>query len=129
MGFYSPSTIVQDARRHGMSVRPVCVFRSNEGATVESDTAFRVALRSVSGLRSASIASILQARAQRPFDSVADFTRRTTMSARERHTLSSAGALNELAGSRRQALWESAKADLDFDLFAQAKSDDAPVVC
>jgi error-prone DNA polymerase len=46
------------------------------------------------------------------------------MSTRERHTLSSSGALNKLAGSRRQALWESARADLEFDLFAQIKSDD-----
>lgn len=124
MGFYSPSTIVQDARRHGLSVRPVCVVRSSDGATVESDTAFRVGLRAVIGLRDASIASILSARTERPFDSTADFIRRTTMTARERHTLSSAGALNQLAGSRRQALWDSAKADLEFDLFAQAKSDD-----
>lgn len=124
MGFYSPSTLVQDARRHGLMVRPVCIARSNDGATVESDTSFRVGLRSVAVLRAASIASILSARAQRAFDSIPDFIRRTTMSARERHTLSSAGALNTLAGSRRQALWESAKADLEFDLFAQAKSDD-----
>lgn len=124
MGFYSPSTIVQDARRHGLTVRPVCIVRSAHGAMVESDTAFRAGLRSVAGLRAASIGSVLTARAERPFDSIADFIRRTAMSARERHTLSSSGALNVLAGSRRQALWESAKADLEFDLFAQVKSGD-----
>ncbi len=124
MGFYSPSTIVQDARRHGMIVRPVCIARSNDGATVESESSFRVGLRAVAGLRTASIASILTARAERPFVSVSDFIRRTTMSAGERHTLASAGALNHLAGSRRHALWESAKADLEFDLFAATTSDD-----
>ena len=46
------------------------------------------------------------------------------MSRKERHTLSSSGALNTLAGSRRQALWESAKADLEFDLFATVRSAD-----
>lgn len=46
------------------------------------------------------------------------------MSRRERHVLASSGALNALAGSRRQALWESAKADLEFDLFAQAPVSD-----
>ncbi len=124
MGFYSPATIVQDARRHGMSVRPVCINRSHDGATVEEEKTFRVGLRSVHGLRAASLVSILSARAERPFASVADFVRRTTMSAKERHTLSSAGALNALAGSRRQALWESAKVDLEFDLFANVRSDD-----
>jgi error-prone DNA polymerase len=124
MGFYSPSTLVQDARRHGMIVRPVCILRSNDGATVESESSFRVGLRAIAGLRAASIASILHARSERPFSSVADFIRRTIMSARERHTLSSSGALNRLAGSRRQALWESARADLEFDLFAQIQSED-----
>lgn len=124
MGFYAPATLVQDARRHGMIVRPVCILRSNDGATVESESSFRVGLRAISGLHAASIASVLSARAERPFTSVADFIRRTTMSPRERHTLSSSGALNKLAGSRRQALWESAKADLEFDLFASAASDD-----
>ena len=124
MGFYAPATIVQDARRHGITVRPVCVLRSGDGATVEADKVIRVGLRSVQGLRAAGIASILTARAEKPFDSVADFVRRTTMSAKDRHTLSSAGALNLLSGSRRQALWESAKVDLEFDLFAQVQSAD-----
>ena len=124
MGFYSPSSLVQDARRHGITVRPPCIATSQDGATVESDTAIRVGLRAISGLRAASVVSILRARAERPFDSIADFIRRTTMSPRERHTLSSSGALNPLAGSRRHALWESAKADLEFDLFASTKSDD-----
>ena len=46
------------------------------------------------------------------------------MSRRERHSLASAGALNALAGSRRHALWESAKTDLEFDLFANAPTED-----
>lgn len=124
MGFYSPSTIVQDARRHALTVRPVCINRSHDGAIVEDEKIFRIGLRSVRGIRAASILSILIARQQRPFDSVADFIRRTTMSRKERHTLSSSGALNALAGSRRQALWESAKADLEFDLFANVRSED-----
>lgn len=124
MGFYSPATLVQDARRHGITVRPVCALISGDGATVEGDRQIRIGLRAVRGLRAASIASMLAARAERPFASVADFIRRTTMTRKERHTLSSAGALNALAGSRRQALWESAKADLEFDLFANVESKD-----
>lgn len=125
MGFYAPATIVQDARRHGIAVRAVCVIRSGDGAIVESENSFRIGLRALTGLRAPSIASILAARAEKSFDSVADFVRRTKMSTRERETISSAGALNQLAGSRRQALWESAKADLEFDLFAQTTSSDS----
>jgi error-prone DNA polymerase len=124
MGFYSPATLVQDARRHSVTIRPVCTVQSHERAVVEADNTIRLGLRSIHGLRAPNIASILKARAAQPFASVADFIRRAEVGRRERHTLSSAGALNALAGSRRQALWESARADLEFDLFAQARSDD-----
>lgn len=124
MGFYSPATLVQDARRHGITVLPLCVLQSSAGATVVNEKTIRIGFRSVAGLRAASIESILTARSTASFTSVADFIRRTRMSAKERHTLSSAGALNALAGSRRQALWASAKADLEFDLFAQAGATD-----
>jgi error-prone DNA polymerase len=125
MGFYAPATLVQDARRHGITVRPPCVAHSGAGATVEAADCIRVGLSSVRGLGSAAIDSILAARAARPFDSVADCNRRTKLSARECHTLSSSGALNVLAGSRRQALWASARAALECDLFAGTSGDDA----
>lgn len=124
MGFYSPATLIQDARRHGITVRPVCVMRSEDGAMVEGDRIIRVGLRAICGLHAGSIRSILEARSDHPFTSTADFIRRTKMSHRERHTLASAGALNALAGSRRQALWESAKIDLEFDLFANGQASD-----
>jgi len=124
MGFYAPATLVQDARRHGISVRPVCVTKSHDGATVESDAAFRIGLRSVSGLRASGIESILSARSERAFESVADFLRRTDLNSRERRTLASSGALTTLAGSRRQALWEAASTDLADDLFAGVQSGD-----
>jgi len=121
MGFYAPATIVQDARRHGMAVRPVCVLRSGRGATVEDARTLRVGLRSINGLREAAIESLLEARAARPFESVSDFVRRTSTNRRERHVLSSSGALNALAGSRRQALWETARAEMDCELFERAQ--------
>src|SRR5204863_6231615 len=35
MGFYSPATIVKDAKHHGVCVRPVCVMRSDFRCTIE----------------------------------------------------------------------------------------------
>ncbi|MCB1103416.1 MAG: error-prone DNA polymerase [Opitutaceae bacterium] len=124
MGFYSPATLVQDARRHGIAVRPLCVMRSGAGAIVEGEREIRIGFRSVHGLRAASIQSILETRSQQSFDSVADFIRRTKMTRQERHTLASAGALNLLAGSRRHALWQSAEADAELDLFANVQNHD-----
>jgi len=99
-------------------------MRSGVGAAVEGDREIRIGLRSVHGLRAASIQSILGSRSERPFDSVADFIRRTALDRRTRHTLAYAGALNALAGSRRHALWEAANVDLEFDLFANAQQRD-----
>ena len=124
MGFYSPATLVQDARRHDVTVRPVCIQCSGEGAKVEADRQIRLGLRAVRGLRAASVASILAARAAQPFGSVADFIRRTALSRPEQQALASSGAMNALAGSRRQALWESVRTDLEFDLFAGAHTPD-----
>lgn len=125
MGFYSPATLMQDARRHGVTVRPVCVTHSGHGSTLEADGAVRIGLRAVRGLRDANITAILRARDERVFSCVADFVRRTGLSRREQNVLSSAGALNALASSRRQALWEVARSDLEFDLFANVRGGDS----
>ncbi|MDX2052021.1 MAG: error-prone DNA polymerase [Polyangiaceae bacterium] len=39
MGFYSPSTILQDAQRHGVQVRDVCVMRSEWDCSLELENA------------------------------------------------------------------------------------------
>ncbi len=128
MGFYSPASLVQDARRHGIQVLPACVARSEERSTVESDTAVRLGLASVHGLRIASAADILAARARRPFASLDDFLQRTRLSASERRALAGSGALNVLAGHRRSALWQVEAVHEEDDLFRHAAlgSDGAP---
>src|SRR5207244_4000426 len=35
MGFYSPATLVKDAQRHGLRIKPIDVIRSNWSCTVE----------------------------------------------------------------------------------------------
>ncbi|HEU4394481.1 MAG TPA: error-prone DNA polymerase, partial [Planctomycetota bacterium] len=54
MGFYSVATVVGDARRHGVEVRPVCVARSAWGCLLEPSGgggfAVRMGLRFVKGL-------------------------------------------------------------------------------
>lgn len=106
MGFYSPATLVQDARRHGLRVRPVCVAQSGWDCTVEADDALRLGLRCVRGLAEPTARALLAARAARPFASLDDFLARTAGSAAERRALAATGALNALAGHRRAALWQ-----------------------
>ena len=67
MGFYGPSQLVQDARRHGVMVRPVDVLHSNWDSTLEHDPAsaqpaVRLGLRLVAGLGRDAAARMVQAR-------------------------------------------------------------------
>src|SRR5947199_7821706 len=49
MGFYSPATIVKDARRHGIHFKPVDVTISDWNYTIEGDDTLRIGLRVVDG--------------------------------------------------------------------------------
>ena len=51
MGFYSPATIVKDARRHGVKVKPVCVGKSEWNCTVIADATIRLGFCVVNGLQ------------------------------------------------------------------------------
>src|SRR5437879_2902815 len=67
MGFYSPATIVKDAKRHGLQVRPICVMRSDWLCTIEPDDSLRLGLRLVQGLQADHALLLLEARRRRPF--------------------------------------------------------------
>ena len=124
MGFYSPASLVQDGRRHGVSFLPPCVQSSDERCRVDSDTTVRLGLATVSGVRGPALQSMLAARRERPFGSLADFLRRTQLNAAERRVLAGAGALNALAGHRRSALWSVEAFHEGDDLFRQAPTGD-----
>ncbi len=106
MGFYSPATLLQDGRRHGLKAKPVCVAASDWVCTVESDDTIRIGLLYVKGLREAAARAMLAARSERGFASLDDFLRRTDFNPAERRALAAVGALNALAPHRRAALWQ-----------------------
>ena len=132
MGFYAPATIVDDARRHGVTVLPVDVTRSAWECTLEPEPAppgaagrrrrwrcaIRMGLRYVQGLSEGRGAAIAAARAKRPFASVADLVERLPELPRDTLLrLAESGALNALElerpggparpGDRRRAgLWQ-----------------------
>ena len=106
MGFYSSATLIQDARRRGIRIKPVCVAVSNWNCTVEGDDSLRLGLRVIRGMRAEPVRQMLAARARRAFASMADFLDRTSFSASERRSLASIGALQTLAEHRRDALWK-----------------------
>ena len=111
MGFYAPAQIVQDARRHGVEVRPVDARFSDWDCTLEADHALRLGLRQVKGLSAAGAGRLLQARAGAPLKGVNDLARRARLGAADLRALAAADAFRGLAGHRRRAGWQALGTD------------------
>src|SRR2546428_1520518 len=105
MGFYTPATIVKDARRHGLKTQPVCVQRSTWNCAVISDDTVRLGFCVVNGLCQEHAQELVRRRQDRQFDSMEDFKRRVQLSKEELRTLAELGALNCFAEHRRAAMW------------------------
>jgi error-prone DNA polymerase len=125
MGFYSPSQLMQDTRKHGVDVRAIDVTQSVWDCTLEANTvvpephaaypgirphqpAVRLGLRLVSGLSESTVDRILAAREQAPFTSVEDLCLRAQLGTLDVNALAAADALAPLAGHRRQQVWQAA---------------------
>jgi error-prone DNA polymerase len=104
MGFYSPEVVVNDAKRHGITILRPDVNRSEDGCTLE-ERSLRLGLRYLHGLGEAGRTRLLAARGQRDFANLSDFCRRTRLPRPLIHDLIRAGALDSLGGPRRQMLW------------------------
>jgi error-prone DNA polymerase len=119
MGFYRPATIVKDAQRHGLRIRPIDVTRSDWRCTLEKQKqgfALRLGLRYVKGLREEIALQIVEQRANRPFASIEDLKLRVSaIQKSELAALAEIGALNflgrkETGRHRRHALWQIERA-------------------
>ena len=124
MGFYSPDQLLQDARRHGLQVRPVDVRYSDWDCGLEpcsddpkAQPAIRLGLRMVRGLAEDAALRLQQARAQAPFHDLADLCHRAALDDKARDSLADAGALKPLAGHRHRARWAVAGVEAQRPLF------------
>ncbi len=124
MGFYSPATIVKDAQRHGVKVKPVCVSQSNWPCTIVSEDTFRLGFCVVNGLRQEHGEQIERERTIRKFESLDDFKKRIKLSKEELRALAELGALNHFARHRRAAMWKVE--EQLFDDLLDKKNGEAP---
>jgi error-prone DNA polymerase len=138
MGFYSPATLVKDAQRRGVHVRPVDVARSDWLCTLErdgpeEDLQLRLGMRYARGLRQAMGEAIVRERSDGgPFRSISDLAARVPLRRDELATLAEIGALGSLAvrpgglrSTRRSALWQAeAAAQRGPGLFARVEPRD-----
>lgn len=112
MGFYSPQSLVADARRHGVRVHGADVNASLAHATLEAcGTEVRLGLGEVRGIGDALADRIVAARAEDgPFRSILDLTGRIDLTTGQVESLATAGALSCFGLSRREALWAAGAA-------------------
>ncbi|HEV2851167.1 MAG TPA: error-prone DNA polymerase [Thermoanaerobaculia bacterium] len=126
MGFYHPATLVKDAQRHGVEIRPVDVQTSGvlcrwedrplrEGerdprtGTLPPAGAIRLGFKFVKGLRGRAGLSIETEQAKAPFADAEDLARRCDLHEDELQSLASVGALASFGLTRRAALWQVAR--------------------
>jgi error-prone DNA polymerase len=131
MGFYSPSQLVQDAKRHGVVVREIDVTVSGWETSLEEaagklgQPAVRLGLNLLKGMREDVALRIEAARIDGPLASVADLARRADLDRHALQVLAGGNALQHLAGHRRQALWQAVGAVPDKDLLRPTLPDEA----
>ena len=152
LGFYSPSQLIQDAKRHDVEVRSIDVTVSGWDAVLEDtedripmlstasgsavrppstvgrskprQPAVRLGLNSVKSFGVEAAARVAAARAERPFHSVEDLGRRAELTTIDLDALAAADALSSLAGRRRQARWQAASHRLQDDLMSETTIDE-----
>src|SRR6266581_5625746 len=147
MGFYTPATIVKDAQRHGLKIKPVCVSQSDWRCTVVDDDqpspqssgrdrdqggasrggceapvrvgeAVRLGFCVVNGLRQEHAEELVRRRQDRSFKSLDDLKRHVPFAKNELRALAELGALNCFAEHRRAAMW-SVEETLHDDLLTR----------
>ena len=112
MGFYAPSQLTQDARRHGVEIRPADVNVSSWDCTLElvdSDHVIRLGLRLIKGFSRNGGERLTAARTRRPLRDIDDLAHHAQLNQTDLQALAAAGALKSLIRShRRQATWNAA---------------------
>lgn len=129
MGFYAPATLVHDAKRHRVEVRPPCLARGAWDATVEETgdarrPALRIGWRHVRGLGDRARDALHRAAAAGPFTAIGDVVRRAALTARETAALARAGAFVVWESDRRRAAWEALRTAGDTLPLAPARLGD-----
>ena len=103
MGFYTPATWVEDAKRHGVEVLPIDINKSRWDCTLERGRV-RMGIRYVKGLGVVERGRIESVEA--PFPNLATFVRDTGLSKKALHALAEAGAFECFGLHRRDAIWQ-----------------------
>jgi error-prone DNA polymerase len=111
MGFYSPQSLIADARRHGVTIQPADInasaARTDIEPTPENPTApaIRLGLDQIRGITTSTAEHITTTRGTHPYTSPENLAERTGLDPAALAALATAGTLDTLGPDRRQALW------------------------
>lgn len=111
MGFYSPSQLIQDARRHDIAILPVDInlsFYEHKLEKVKHNWGVRLGFCEIKSLDNDKAKMLEHWRGNTPFTSLKDVARRSTLTATDLQYLASADVLRSLSGNRHQSRWEAA---------------------
>lgn len=111
MGFYSPQSLVADARRHGVVVHGPDVNASLAHATCENrGLEVRLGLGAVRNIGTELAQRIVDERQSGEYSSLLNLTGRVQLSVPQTEALATAGALGCFGVTRREALWSAGAA-------------------
>ncbi|MBR9876122.1 MAG: error-prone DNA polymerase, partial [Vibrionaceae bacterium] len=120
MGFYSPSQLVQDARRHGIEVLPVCInlsrYQHHLIPRPNGRLGVQLGFRLVKGFNEESASQLLERRPKNGYRSIQE-VKQVLRSRRDIELLASANAFQVLSGNRYSARWAAMDSLSDLPLF------------
>ncbi|MGM0769556.1 MAG: error-prone DNA polymerase [Pseudomonadota bacterium] len=120
MGFYSPSQLVQDARRHNVAVLPPDVNHSHWDHTLEGPTRqLRLGLRLIQGLSESGAERLHQHRPATGYRSTGELRRLASLNQRDMELLAGANAMPDFTSNRHQAYWQLLDHEQPAELFAR----------
>jgi len=129
MGFYSASQLIQDARRHGICVLPVCVNHSaidHQVVQHQQQLAIRLGLRQIKGLSSGGAQALIEQRPPQGFHHPGQL-KRCALNQRDLEALASANALHAIADNRYATRWAMMDSLSDLPLFANLEEEAPPL--
>lgn len=110
MGFYAPSQILADAKRHGVTVLPIDTNKSFYETSLEPMTNHRYAIRlgfhQISGINEEECSWLIATRPERGYSSIADVYQRSSVSKKFLLRLNKAHCFASFGLDERQAEWQ-----------------------
>ncbi|MFT6408187.1 MAG: error-prone DNA polymerase [Arenicella sp.] len=114
MGFYTPSQLIQDAKRHNIVVLPICINSSDWQHKLEylnAMPALRLGICLIKGIRQSSAIAAVNARQKKRFKSISDVKQRQLFNSNEILKMVDADAFHRFEENRRRVYWHSIQND------------------